>query len=55
MATAKKTTKKAASKGSIAKTFDVNKLMPKMTPQDKASLDILKKKYGPNVYKSYGK
>ena len=45
------TAKKAAAKGSVAKTFDVNKLKPKMTPQDKAMLNILKKKYGADVYK----
>jgi hypothetical protein len=45
------TAKKAAAKGSVAKTFDVKKLTPKMTPQDKAMLKILKKKYGENVYK----
>ena len=43
--------KKAAAKGSVAKTFDINKLIPKMTPQDAAMLKILKKKYGVNVYK----
>ena len=48
------TAKKAASKGSVAKTFDINKLLPKMTKQDAASLAILKKKYGKDVYKSYG-
>lgn len=47
--------KKPASKGSVAKTFDVNKLMPKMTPQDKASLELLKKQYGASVYRGYGK
>jgi hypothetical protein len=47
--------KKAAAKGSVAKTFDVNKLMPKMTKQDAQSLAMLKKKYGKDVYKSYGK
>jgi len=47
--------KKPAPKGSVAKTFDVSKLMPKMTPQDKASLALLKKKYGKDVYKGYGK
>jgi hypothetical protein len=26
-----------------------------MTPQDRASLNMLKKKYGKDVYKSYGK
>jgi len=46
--------KKAPAKGSVAKTFDVNKLMPKMTLQDRASLNMLKKKYGKDVYKSYG-
>jgi hypothetical protein len=46
--------KKAAAKGSVAKTFDINKLMPKMTKQDAASLAMLKKKYGKDVYKSYG-
>ena len=43
--------KKAPAKGSVAKTFDLNKLMPKMTPQDKAMLKILKDKYGKDVYK----
>jgi hypothetical protein len=43
--------KKPVTKGSVAKTIDANKLKPKMTPQDKAMLNILKKKYGPNVYK----
>ena len=43
--------KKPAAKGSVAKTFDVKKLMPKMTPQDAAMLKILKKKYGADVYK----
>jgi hypothetical protein len=43
--------KKAAAKGSIAKTFDINKLMPKMTKQDAAMLKILQQKYGKNVYK----
>ena len=43
--------KKAAAKGSVAKTFDVNKLIPKMTVQDKAMLKILQQKYGKNVYK----
>ena len=47
--------KKQPPKGSVAKTFDINKLMPKMTPQDRASLALLKKKYGKDVYKSYGK
>jgi hypothetical protein len=43
--------KKAPAKGSVAKTFDTSKLMPKMTPQDKAMLKLLKKKYGADVYK----
>jgi hypothetical protein len=43
--------KPKASVGSVAKTFDTSKLIPKMTPQDKAMLKILKKKYGKNVYK----
>ena len=43
--------KKVAAKGSVAKTFDVNKLIPKMTVQDKAMLKILQQKYGKNVYK----
>ena len=43
--------KKPTGKGSIAKTFDAKKLMPKMTPQDKAMLKILKDKYGKDVYK----
>jgi hypothetical protein len=43
--------KKPAAKGSVAKTFDVKKLMPKMTPQDAAMLKLLKKKYGADVYK----
>ena len=43
--------KKSTAKGSVAKTFDVKKLMPKMTPQDAAMLKILKKKYGNDVYK----
>jgi hypothetical protein len=43
--------KKPVAKGSVAKTFDTNKLKPKMTPQDKAMLNILKKKYGVDVYK----
>ena len=42
---------KTASKGSVAKTFDTSKLIPKMTPQDAAMLKILKKKYGNDVYK----
>jgi hypothetical protein len=43
--------KKTVPKGSVAKTFDINKLIPKMTPQDKAMLKILQNKYGKNVYK----
>ena len=43
--------KKPVVKGSVAKTFDTSKLIPKMTPQDKAMLKILKKKYGKDVYK----
>jgi hypothetical protein len=43
--------KKTPAKGSVAKTFDVKKLMPKMTAQDAAMLKILKKKYGNDVYK----
>jgi hypothetical protein len=43
--------KKAPAKGSVAKTFDTKKLMPKMTPQDAAMLKLLKKKYGADVYK----
>jgi ABC-type branched-subunit amino acid transport system ATPase component len=43
--------KKAVAKGSVAKTFDAKKLMPKMTPQDKAMLKILQNKYGKDVYK----
>jgi hypothetical protein len=43
--------KKPAAKGSVAKTFDVSKLVPKMTAQDAAMLKILKKKYGADVYK----
>jgi hypothetical protein len=43
--------KKAAAKGSVAKTFDAKKLMPKMTAQDAAMLKLLKKKYGADVYK----
>jgi len=42
--------KKPAPKGSIAKLVDTKKLMPKMTPQDKAMLKILKNKYGKDVY-----
>jgi hypothetical protein len=45
------TAKKPATKGSLAKTIDINKLVPRMTPQDKAMLKILKKKYGNDVYK----
>jgi hypothetical protein len=41
-------------KGSVAKTFDVTKITGKLTPQDKASLEMLKKKYGKDSYKSYG-
>jgi hypothetical protein len=44
-------TKKAVAKGSVAKTFDLNKLKPKMTAQDKAMLKILQNKYGKDVYK----
>jgi hypothetical protein len=47
MATAKKT----PVKGSVAKTFDPKKLIPKMTAQDAAMLKLLKKKYGADVYK----
>jgi len=43
--------KKVTPKGSVAKTFDVKKLVPKMTAQDAAMLKILKKKYGADVYK----
>jgi hypothetical protein len=43
--------KKPVTKGSVAKTIDANKLVPKMTAQDKAMLKILKKKYGNDVYK----
>ena len=43
--------KKTPAKTSIQKTFDLKKLMPKMTPQDKAMLKILKDKYGKDVYK----
>jgi hypothetical protein len=43
--------KKPTVKGSVAKTFDITKLIPKMTPQDKAMLKILQKKYGKDVYK----
>lgn len=45
------TAKKPVVKGSVAKTFDVKKLMPKMTAQDAAMLKLLKKKYGADVYK----
>ena len=45
------TVKKVVAKGSIAKTFDANKLKPKMTPQDRAMLKILQNKYGKDVYK----
>ena len=48
MAVAKKA---VAKKGSVAKTFDANKLKPKMTAQDAAMLKILQNKYGKNVYK----
>ena len=43
--------KKTPAKTSIEKTFDLKKLIPRMTPQDKAMLNILKKKYGKDVYK----
>jgi hypothetical protein len=43
--------KKTVVKGSVAKTFDAKKLMPKMTAQDAAMLKLLKKKYGADVYK----
>jgi hypothetical protein len=43
--------KKVVPKGSVAKTFDTSKLIPKMTPQDAAMLKILQKKYGKDVYK----
>jgi hypothetical protein len=43
--------KKPAAKGSVEKTFDPKKLMPKMTAQDAAMLKLLKKKYGADVYK----
>jgi hypothetical protein len=43
--------KKPTVKGSVAKTIDAKKLAPKMTPQDKAMLNILRKKYGKDVYK----
>jgi hypothetical protein len=46
MPVAKKVAKKAAPKGSIAKTFDVKKLMPKMTKEDAAMKKLLEKKYG---------
>jgi len=45
------TIKKPVVKGSVAKTIDPKKLMPKMTPQDKAMLKILRNKYGKDVYK----
>jgi hypothetical protein len=41
-----KATTKPAAKGSIAKTFDVNKLLPKMTKEDAAMKKLLEKKYG---------
>jgi hypothetical protein len=44
-ATSKATTK-APAKGSVAKTFDVNKLLPKMTKEDAAMKKLLEKKYG---------
>ena len=47
--------KKAAAKGSVAKTIDINKLIPKMTKQDAQSLAMLKKKYGAKPYRSYDK
>jgi hypothetical protein len=43
--------KKPEPKGSVAKTFDAKKLMPKMTAQDAAMLKLLKKKYGADVYR----
>jgi hypothetical protein len=43
--------KKPVVKGSVAKTFDPKKLVPKMTAQDAAMLKLLKKKYGADVYK----
>jgi hypothetical protein len=43
MAAAKKPVVK---KGSVAKTIDAKKLMPKMTPQDAAMKKLLEKKYG---------
>jgi hypothetical protein len=46
MAAAKKPVVKATAKGSVAKTFDVNKLMPKMTKEDAAMKKLLEKKYG---------
>ena len=46
---------KPAVNGSVAKTFNTSKLMPKMTPQDKASLKILQELYGEKPYKSYTK
>lgn len=47
--------KKAAAKGSVAKTFDVTKITGKLTKQDEQSLAMLKKKYGAKPYKSYDK
>jgi hypothetical protein len=47
--------KKKAVKGSIAKTFDATKITGKLTPQDQASLAMLKKKYGASTYRSYDK
>ena len=38
--------KKPVAKGSLAKTIDANKLLPKMTPEDKKMLKLLEKKYG---------
>ena len=54
MAMAKKAAKKAV-KGSVAKTFDVTKITGKLTPQDQASLAMLKKKYGASTYRGYDK
>tara|TARA_R110000822_G_scaffold55447_2_gene140958 strand:- start:2626 stop:2901 length:276 start_codon:yes stop_codon:yes gene_type:complete len=42
-------------KGSVARTFDTSKLMPKLTRQDKASLAIMQKLYGEKPYKAYTK
>ena len=42
--TTKATTKTTV--GSVAKTFDVNKLLPKMTKEDAAMKKLLEKKYG---------